>query len=127
MADLVTAQMERLMSKYSSEVREIAEQSCKEVSDQTVQTLKNTSPRRGKGKTRGRYARGWAVKLVGDTFVVYNRTDGQLTHLLENGHVIRNKKGTYGRTRPIKHIKPAEEAAIMKLDLRIRARLRSLQ
>lgn len=127
MSESVTAQMERLLAKYGSEVRDIAEQSCKEISDQAAQTLKNTSPRSYRGKKRGRYARGWAVKVVGDTFIVYNRTDGQLTHLLENGHVISNGKGTYGRTRPIKHIKPVEEASIMKLDLRIRARLRSLQ
>lgn len=127
MSESITAQMEKLMLKYGSEVREIAEQSCKEISNQTAQTLKSTSPVNPRGKKSGRYARGWAVKVVGDTFIVYNRTDGQLTHLLENGHVIRNAKGTYGRTRPIKHIKPAEEAAIMKLDLRIKARLRSLQ
>lgn len=127
MSDSVTAQMERLMAKYGSEVRDIAEQSCKEISDQTVQTLKSTSPKSYTGKKRGRYARGWAVKVVGNTFIVHNATDYQLTHLLENGHVIKNAKGTYGRTRSIKHIKPAEEAAIMKLDLRIRARLRSLQ
>ena len=43
--------------------------------------------------------------------IVHNRTDYQLTHLLENGHVIRNKKGEYGRTRPIKHIAPVAEWA----------------
>ena len=40
--------------------------------------------------------------------IVHNKTDYQLTHLLENGHVIRNKKGTYGRAPAHPHIKPIE-------------------
>ena len=47
--------------------------------------------------------------------VVHNKTDYQLTHLLENGHVIRNKKGDWGRTRPIKHIAPVEQWANSEL------------
>jgi hypothetical protein len=51
--------------------------------------------------------------------VVYNRTMPGLTHLLENGHVIRNKKGDYGRTSGKKHIKPVEEWAVDELPRRI--------
>ena len=45
------------------------------------------------------------------TMVVYSEKHYRLTHLLENGHVIRNKYGTYGRASAIKHIAPAAEAA----------------
>ena len=77
--------------------------------------MKNTSPVKS-----GSYAKGWGVKRLGDMdIVVHNRTDYQLTHLLENGHVIRNKKGTYGRTHGIKHIQPVEEWAVDELPRRI--------
>ena len=75
-------------------------------SKESVQKLKNTSP-----KKSGKYAKGWAVKKDNDKTTVYNKTAYQLTHLLENGHVVRNKKGVYGRTRPIKHIKPVADWA----------------
>ena len=33
----------------------------------------------------------------------------RLAHLLEHGHVIKNKYGTYGRTKAFKHWEPAEK------------------
>lgn len=50
---------------------------------------------------RGKYEKGWRVKLSelrnGDVMAeVWNATDWQLTHLLENGHIIVNKKGGVG-------------------------------
>lgn len=73
--------------------------------------LRNTSPKR-----TGKYAKSWKVKTQRgsagiDEVIVYNRDHYQLTHLLENGHVIRNKKGEYGRTSPIKHIEPVNDWA----------------
>jgi hypothetical protein len=121
----VTAQMKQIVGNYNREVQEAVNEAAIESSESCLQQLKNTSPKRPKG---GRYARGWAIKknhtATGAVeYVVYNRTDYQLTHLLENGHVIRNKKGTYGRTRPIKHIAPAADTAIQRFDLSARARI----
>lgn len=82
------------------------------VAKEAASKLKNTSP-----KKTGKYARGWTVKkdkgTAGiETYIVHNKTNYQLTHLLERGHVIRNKKGTYGRTSPQIHIAPVEEWAV---------------
>lgn len=111
----VTAQMKELMDQVDKDVKNSAKRNIDRVSKESVQKLKNTSP----VKT-GSYAKGWGVKRMGDMdVVVHNRTDYQLTHLLENGHVIRNKKGTYGRTHGIKHIKPVEEWAVDELPRRI--------
>lgn len=78
------------------------ETAIKETATETVMKLRNTSP----VKT-GSYAKGWKVGTRrGSDYIVHNATDYQLTHLLENGHVIRNKKGTYGRAPAHKHIKP---------------------
>ena len=111
----VTAQMAELLDEVDKEVQQSAKKGIDGVSKESVQKLRNTSP----VKT-GSYAKGWSTKKQGDMdVVVYNRTDYQLTHLLENGHVIRNKKGTYGRAPAHKHIKPVEEWAIDVLPQRI--------
>lgn len=68
---------------------------------QATTELKTTSP----VGNRGRYIKGWRHKKVGKRRVVYNKTDYQLTHLLEKGHA---KRGG-GRTRAIPHIKPVEQ------------------
>ena len=111
----ITAQMKELLDEINEDVKNAAKKNIQTVSRESAQKLRNTSPRR-----TGSYASGWAVKRQGDMdVVVHNRTDYQLTHLLENGHVIRNKKGTYGRTPGKKHIAPVEEWAIDELPRRI--------
>ncbi len=113
--DSVAAQMKELLDEINKDVEDSAKKNMSTVAKESAQKLKNTSPRRS-----GSYAKGWSVKKQGDMdVVVHNRTDYQLTHLLENGHVIRNKKGTYGRTNGIKHIAPVEEWAVDELPRRI--------
>lgn len=111
----VTVQMEDLLDEVSKKVKGVMKESIKETAVESAQKLRNTSP----VKT-GSYAKGWkAGKQRGGDYVVHNATDYQLTHLLENGHIIRNKKGTYGRTHPIKHIKPVEEWASDELPRKV--------
>lgn len=127
MAEDLVVQMNRILDDYSEEVVEVTQKAINKVCRKTVQTLKNTSPKRPGG---GRYASGWASKTADGVRgkikgkVVYNRTDYQLTHLLENGHVIANKWGTYGRTAPIKHIQPAEQEANIMLEEEVRKGLK---
>lgn len=111
----IEAQMKQLLDEVNDDVRNSTRRNIDAVSKEAVQKLRNTSPRK-----TGSYAKGWGVKREGEMdVVVHNRTDYQLTHLLENGHVIRNKKGTYGRTSGIKHIAPVEEWASDELPRRI--------
>ena len=85
------------------------EKSTKKAATETRKILKATSPKR----YRGKYASGWATKNLSEgqvtTFVVYNKKVPGFTHLLENGHVIRNKKGKFGRAPAHKHIEPAAD------------------
>lgn len=96
--------------KYLTEYREDIQEDVEEVTDKVTKEardeLKQTSP---KGY-RGRYCKGWAVKLqkkhkLRYEKVIWNKTDYQLTHLLEFGHATRNG----GRTKAIPHIRPVEE------------------
>lgn len=106
--DSVEQQLASIMNQYSKEVDQAVQKALDKTAKDTAKELKNTSP-----KKTGSYAKGWGVKKDGKKGrIIHNRTDGQLTHLLENGHVIRNAKGTYGRTSPIKHIEPAEQKGI---------------
>ena len=111
----ISVQMKELLDEINSEIQDAAKTEIKTVAKESVQKLRNNSP----VKT-GSYARGWTTKQDGPMgVIVHNKTDYQLTHLLENGHVIRNKKGTYGRAPAHKHIAPVEEWANDELPRRI--------
>lgn len=117
--DSVTLQMQELLDEYSEEVQEVTTEAIEETAAESVTRLRNNSP-----KASGRYARGWTSKADGPLGrIVYNKTDWQLTHLLENGHVVANQFGNYGhpngRVAGIKHIAPVEEWAADELPIRI--------
>lgn len=99
----VAIQMKQILDEFDDKVNKVLDKAANETADDAADKLRNTSPRKS-----GEYAAGWTVKREGDGDVVVHNTHYQLTHLLENGHVIRNKKGTYGRTSGKKHIKPVE-------------------
>lgn len=99
-----------ILSDYTVEAEKAFRKACTTVAEESVEKLKNTSP-----KKTGDYARGWTWRQAGLGFVVYNATDYQLTHLLEKGHAIVNGHGTYGRAPAHPHIKPVEEWAKSEL------------
>ena len=111
----VSVQMKEILDEINNEVKDSAKRNIDQTAKESAQKLRNTSPQK-----TGSYAKGWSTKREGDMdVIVYNRTDYQLTHLLENGHVVRNKKGTYGRVPGRKHIAPVEEWAADELPRRI--------
>lgn len=115
MADSVAVQMQNVLEEYSREVENVAERAIKDTANASAKKLKSTSP-----KMTGDYAKGWRVKRLGDKdVVVHNATNYQLTHLLENGHIIRNKKGEYGRAPAHPHIKDVEQWAISEFENQI--------
>lgn len=86
----------------------------RETGERTADILHATSPVEERNtRRRGRYARGWANEFrnrKGNPYAkVKNRTDWQLTWLLENGHLIVNKKGGVGWASPHEHIHKAFE------------------
>lgn len=118
-ADAITVQMQQIMGEYQVKVQDTSRKACKKVARNLARTLRNTSPRKS-----GEYASGWRSKQEdADTYVVYNAKKPGLTHLLEKSHVIANQYGTYGRSTPQPHIKPAADAAQEELLAEIEANL----
>ena len=68
----------------------------------------SVSPRSNRANRKTPYYLGWELKhtktMHGERVTVWNRTNWQLTHLLENGHFITNKKNGIGWAKPNKHI-----------------------
>jgi len=94
------------LAQYSANIDATMDKVFIETAQEAVSQLKASSPRRKGG---GRYARGWRIKKVNGKYIVHNKTDYQLTHLLENGHdIIRNGRKV-GSSPAIPHIKPVEE------------------
>ena len=99
------SQIKSILDASEAEIRASSKVAAKAAAEDAVRALRATSPRQ-----TGSYAKGWKSKATEDGYVVYNATDYQLTHLLENGHDIVShgkKVGHYGGK---KHIKPVEES-----------------
>ena len=113
----MTVQMEKILNEYTKDVEDATRRAMESTSREAASQLRATSP---KGRT-GKYAPGWRVKkLDAKTAVVYNGTAPGLTHLLENGHAVKNQYGSTGkRARAIKHIKPVEEWAQTEFPARV--------
>ena len=113
--------IKEILGEYSKELDDTLYEQAKEIAKDGVKELKNTSPvNKNNSQNRGRYKRGWKMDIEKGfgtvEAVIHNKTDYQLTHLLERPHVIRNKYGTWGTSRPQVHIQPVEEQCIKEFE-----------
>ena len=99
------------LKNYVEDIEEDVEDTTNTIVKEAKQELVQTSPRSGIARDT-KYYKGWAIKNGGRTRkgkyyskVIWNKTNYQLTHLLEFGHATRNG----GRTKPQPHIRPTEE------------------
>lgn len=97
------------LENYKEEIDEDVIETVDEITKKARDELKQTSPR-GKGTRSNPYYKGWAIKLSKRRSgvyhkVIWNKTNYQLTHLLEFSHATRNG----GRTKAIPHIRPIEQ------------------
>lgn len=93
-----------------------------EVGKEAARMLRQESPVNPKGKQSGRYAKGWVYEKGKRTYnfkcsgVVRNKTDPQLTHILEYGHpLVRNGK-VVGNVEAKPHIREVAEWCATVID-----------
>lgn len=113
MADEIAQQL----AAWADDVTANTKDAVREVAKQCLDEVRENSPVR-----TGRYKKGWTnvVSYEGQTdlrVTVHNKTDYQLTHLLEFGHA---KRGG-GRVEPKPHIKQAEQHATEALGRKVEA------
>lgn len=110
-ADELQKALTDYLENYVEDIEEDVKDTVTEVAKEAKQELVQTSPRSGIAR-KTKYYKGWAIRNGGRTRkkhyygkTVWNKTNYQLTHLLEFGHATRNG----GRTKPQPHIRPTEE------------------
>ena len=120
--DSMAAEINRLVENYGKDCAATTKECVNKVAKKTVARLKQNSPVR-KGEHGGKYNKGWkkTVEEEKSTRLVVKIHDEEyrLVHLLEKGH---QKRGG-GRVAAIKHVEPAEQAAIEELEKEILAKL----
>ena len=104
-----------ILNDYSDDIQDAITKEAEIIAKNGANKLKQTSP-----KNTGKYAKGWRVTTTkGKGYVsstIHNSTNWQLTHLLEKPHVIKNKYGSWGTSKPKKHIEPVEQECIKEYE-----------
>ena len=104
--------LQEYLTQYKEDIDEEVIETTNTVIKEAKQDLIQTSPRSEIARNT-KYYKGWAIKngvktrTVQNKYtrVIWNKTNYQLTHLLEFGHATRNG----GRTKAQPHIRPVEE------------------
>ena len=106
----VTIEMEEVLKKYGRLARD------------ALKTNPSENPRIKEHRTENEYFKTWQTRYDkgSKTAIVYNKKNGRLTYLLENGHA----KVNGGRVAGIPHIKPAELNAEKELLGRVKVAVR---
>ena len=112
--------IQEILGEYSKELDDALYEQAKEIAKDGVLELKRTSPiNKNNTSNKGRYRKGWTMDIEKGfgtvEATIHNKTDYQLTHLLEKPHLKRNG----GITIPQVHIKPVEEKCIKDFEEKI--------
>ena len=103
-ADLRAA-VDDILNDYFDDVAEASDIAVTKTAEEAVSKLKSAKP----GFKDKKYSKGWTKKIVRHRLyseaIVYNKTQGHLTHLLEFGHALRNG----GRADSFPHIAPVND------------------
>lgn len=112
----LTAAVTEALESYRQNVTDGLKREIKTVAKECKRDIQENSP-----EQTGSYRKGWRDKVAYESdedirIIVRNRTDYQLTHLLEHGHA----KVNGGRVEGKPHIGPAEQRSEKKLLKRVK-------
>ncbi len=111
--------------QVSDEMQEVFD----EIGKEAAKKLRETSPVNERSPQSGRYAKGWTYERGKRTRnwkcsgIVRNKTDPQLTHLLEYGHPIVRNGEVVGNFDGITHIANVAEWCAEEIDNRLAKKL----
>lgn len=111
-----------ILDDYSDDVMDASAEAVEETAKEARKKLRQSSTSvYGSGK----YSRGWQYKLkrgrLSNSATVYNGgRHGSLTHLLENGHVMRNGKRW---NPPKRHIQPVNDEMQKEFEEKVKSKL----
>lgn len=108
--DNLSNEIARQLAMYTNKVREEVKKAADDVTKVALAEIKANSPHK-----TGDYAKGWTRKKAGDGYVIQNKDEYRLAHLLEYGHASSNGGHVFGTP----HIRPAEEKAIAEFNRRV--------
>lgn len=101
--DNLSSEILKQLQYYANDVRDKVEIAMDESAKDMKKSVAQDSP-----KKRPSYSKGWRIKRTPKKLIVHNKTDYQLTHLLEHGHALRDG----GRFDGTPHIRPHEERVV---------------
>lgn len=115
--DDLAAAVVKETAEYSKEGIRRFKVEAKQQAETTTKDIRDRSPVK-----KGAYKKGWVSKVEHESeddirIVIYNKSKGHLTQLLENGH---NIAGGKGRAQAFPHVRPAVE----KMDKRFAQKIK---
>lgn len=121
-----------ILGEYSKDLDDYMYSLAKDIANKGVREVKNASPTSKKNSShKGRYKRGWTMSIEKGfgtvQATIHNKTDYQLTHLLERPHIKKNQYGTYGTTYPKSegHISKVEQQVVKDFETELESRLKN--
>lgn len=122
--DQLAREIMKALSEYTEDVQIKVDEAVGEIAKESQKKLRATTGAEQSNVWR-KYPTGWTIKSTKRKGArkeeVWNAKHYRLTHLLENGHVIKNGTGrSYGRTRSFEHIAPINTEAQEALEKAIR-------
>ena len=127
-------ELDSLLTEYGDNIGLYVTEACNEVGTLGAKMVAaNARAKLGKTRKRLKYPSGWTYtqgyttghhgRRTNAAGVIHNRTEYQLSHLLEFGHVTKNGIRTYGRTPAYPHIAEVEQQIITKFENAIKVKI----
>lgn len=122
--NLLSKELSKALENYSDDISVEVEEVANKVGKEAVDELKQISPKGAKKS----YAKGWKLKKDKKgknlyTIKIHNKTDYQLTHLLEFGHATKNG----GKAKAQPHIRPVEKKYSEKFEKELKQKIGGLR